>query len=508
VQVNHHVRQPNPSYDQPMQDQSRLLLAIPNASASQIYEGERTVLAQGTLNVTLLSHFFDPSTPPEEDIHSNESSPSQHFSETLQPRIPIGQSTSSSSSNKKPRVADNDLYLYLAIGQNQFDFPLPAGTKIIPQGKAAYLIPSQDIPGAIIQLDLTSSPPQDLETLEVLLSQFTAYEERSSDLARKDLVLIDSDDGQLLGSIPQDGLIVNEDPTLLQPGHEKDPVLIDISSDSKMHINTITVRPVPSEYGDQSSIIRTADMISSGILFSSNAISKGIDSSANWYTKKRPTAELPVNFQATTLERVRKIHHLSNSAVAVSAKATGFLASAAHSLGSGIRQTFVTDEEKSGAKPSLLNKSLIAFETIADSFDTSTKQLLYTSSNAATTVVRHKYGDQAAEISHGFGSAVRNVGLVYVDARGVTRKALIKGTAKGMLFKAKVGNSNEVILGGERLESSRASSPPSYDSKRSSEVEKSMDVAQGSSSSYSGLDHPGVWTRGKDGNKRHSENKN
>jgi hypothetical protein len=85
---------------------------------------------------------------------------------------------------------------------------------------------------------------------------------------------------------------------------------------------------------------------------------------------------------------------------------------------------------------------------------------------------------------------------------------LIKGTAKGMLFKAKVGNSNEVILGGERLESSRASSPPSYDSKRSSEVEKSMDVAQGSSSSYSGLDHPGVWTRGKDGNKRHSENKN
>jgi spartin len=474
-----------------MQDQSRLLLSIPDASASQIYEGEQTVLAQGTLNVTLLSHPFDLSTPPE-DIYGESSASSQQSSHGP----PAYQTTNFDPSDNKSSVADNDLYLYLSIGQNQFDFPLPANTKIIPQGKAAYLIPSQDIPNAIIQLDLASSPRPDIETFETLLSQFTAYEERQSDLARKDLVIVDSEDGRILGSVPQDGLIVNEDPALSQPGHEKDPVFIDISSDSKTHKNTLTVSPVPAEYRNQSTIIRTADMISSGILFTSNAVSKGIDSSVNWYIKKRPTSELPVKFQPTTLERVRRIHTLSNSAVAVSAKATGFLASAAHSLGSGIRQKLVDDKQRPGKKPSLLNKSLIAFETIADSLDTSTKQLLYTSSNSATNVVRHKYGDDAAQISHGVGSAVRNVGLVYVDARGVTRKALIKGAAKGMLFKAKVGNGDEVILGGERVEQDNILQSAS-DQKTSSSSMHGMGGKE-DTSAYSGLDHPGVWRQGKE----------
>ena len=83
--------------------------------------------------------------------------------------------------------------------------------------------------------------------------------------------------------------------------------------------------------------------------------------------------------------------------------------------------------------------------------------------------MKHKYGDQAAEISASLGSTVKNVGLVYVDARGVTRKALIKGAAKGVLFKAKVGNGEEVIIGGGRVE----------------DKEDTM--------TYSNLDHPGVW---------------
>ena len=233
-------------------------------------------------------------------------------------------------------------------------------------------------------------------------------------------------------------------------------------------------------------------------MFTSNAISKGIDSSADWYIKRHPTSDLPVTFQPSTLESVRKIHHLSNSAVVISAKATGFLASAAHSLGSGIRHKHES-EDKPGKKPSFLNKSLIAFETIADSIDTSTKQLLGTTSNATTNVVRHKYGDQAADISHGLGSTVRNVGLVYVDARGVTRKALIKGAAKGMLFKAKVGDGNEVILGGRPVDTSTASPPPPYDTKGSiNPLAQSASVVQEEdTSSYSNLNHPGAWNARK-----------
>jgi spartin len=481
-----------------MQDQSRLLLSISNVVASQIYEGEQSVLAQGTLNVTLLSQRCDPPTPPADDFYGTSTSSSQQLSRDPTSSGSQDYQATIYPSEKKRNEVDDDLFLFVSIGQDQFDLPLPANTKIIPQGKSAYLIPSQDIPNALLRLDLGSSSLDDLETFEILLSQFTAYEERQQDLARKDLVLVDSEDGHVVGSVPQDNLVVYEDPTLSQPGHEKDPVMIDIAEDPSTHKNMLRVSPAMVDYRAQSSLIRTADMISSGIVFSSNTISKGIESSANWYISKRPTSDLPVTFQPTTLERVRKIHNLSNSAVAISSKATGLLASAAHSLGSGVRRT-LRSEDKPGKKPSLLNKSLIAFETIADSIDTSTKQLLGTTSNVATNVVRHKYGDRAAEISHGLGSTVRNVGLVYVDARGVTRKALIKGAAKGMLFKAKVGNGNEVILGGGPDELSDASPPP-YEAKSSTSVptQAAAMVPGEDTTSYSSLDHPGAWKSGKE----------
>lgn len=479
-----------------MADRSRLLLSIANVIASQIYEGEQTVVAQGELSVTLLSHRLDPSTPPECDLYGTNQSSSLSLSHGPDPGASsIYLPTGSASSEKPQGSSEDDVFLYLAIGQNQFDLPLPAYTRIIPQGNSAYLIPSHDIPNALIRLDLASSSANERETFEILLSQFTAYEERTYDLIRKDLILVDSRDGHVLGSVPHDDLVVHEDPALAQPGHEKDPVFIDLSADPRTHKSTLTVSPAPDDYRSKSSIIRTADFISSGIVYSSNAVSQGIESSANWYTKRRPTAELPVNFQPTTLERVRKIHQLSNSAVNLSAKATGFLASAAHSLGAGVRHKFV-GEDKPGKKPGLLNKSLIAFETIADSLDTSTKQLLSSTTSATTSMVRHKYGDQAADISHGIGSTVRNVGLVYVDARGVTRKALIKGAAKGVLFKAKVGDTEEVILGGGRVEST-SSSPP-YKRTESDMSPHSGEMSQTDTSTYSSLNHPGTWASNKE----------
>jgi hypothetical protein len=59
------------------------------------------------------------------------------------------------------------------------------------------------------------------------------------------------------------------------------------------------------------------------------------------------------------------------------------------------------------------------------------------------------------------------VGLVYVDSRGVTRKALIKGVTKGVLFKAKIGNDREVIIGGGRAD--EGSQIETSDSKEKSE---------------------------------------
>ena len=473
-----------------MQDSFRVLLSVANVVASQIYEGEVSPLATGTLNVTLVS---------QRDLSSTAAADNAgKVTLSDKPLAPLKGDLGSSAPGKQDPEREADLFLYLSIGQNEFDLPLLATAKIIPQGRTAYLIPSQDMPNAFIRLDLASSSGDDLETFEVILTQFTAYEERPQDLARQDLVLVDSNDGQFVASLPTEALIVNEDPALSLPGHEKDPVLVDILSDPTSKENTLIVKLATLPEGSKSSIVNVGNFVSSGIVYTSNALSKGISSSANWYINRRPTSDLPISFQPATPERVRKIHHLSNTVVTVSAKATGLLASAAHSLGSGIRSK-ISSSDKSGKKPNFLNKSLIAFETIADSIDASTKQLLNTSSSAATNVVRHKYGEQAADISHNLGSVVRNVGLVYVDARGVTRKALIKGAMKGMVFRAKVGNGEEVLLSEESNTPIALSSAPVSvvrDSACTGEPVAGV-VKKDGDGSYSNLNHPGAWKEGE-----------
>ena len=74
-------------------------------------------------------------------------------------------------------------------------------------------------------------------------------------------------------------------------------------------------------------------------------------------------------------------------------------------------------------KPGVLNKSMIAFSTVMDGIDHAGRTLLASGSAAATDVVGHKYGPEARGVASDLTGGVRNVGLVYIDAVGVSRKA-------------------------------------------------------------------------------------
>ncbi|KAL9118787.1 MAG: hypothetical protein Q9187_004661 [Circinaria calcarea] len=100
-------------------------------------------------------------------------------------------------------------------------------------------------------------------------------------------------------------------------------------------------------------------------------------------------------------------------------------------------------------KPGLLNKSMIAFSTIADGIDQSARQLLASGSTAATTVVGHRYGSDARVVASELAGGVKNVGLVYIDAAGVSRKAVIKSVAKGMVVGKMPGGGDLVVGGGD-----------------------------------------------------------
>ena len=97
-------------------------------------------------------------------------------------------------------------------------------------------------------------------------------------------------------------------------------------------------------------------------------------------------------------------------------------------------------------KPGLLNKSMIAFSTIADGIDYGARQLLASGSTAATTMVGHRYGPDARNVASNIAGGFKNVGLVYVDAAGVSRRAVIKSVAKGMVV-GRMPNGGDLVVG-------------------------------------------------------------
>ena len=166
-----------------------------------------------------------------------------------------------------------------------------------------------------------------------------------------------------------------------------------------------------------------------------------------------------MTFTPTTHARIRKVHTFSAGAAGLSAKTVGQVQKYAQNVGATLAKKGVSQKAKGGIgpdgqpiegyKPGLLNKSMMAFSTIADGIDQAGRNLLASTSTAATTVVSHKFGPEAGDISRSIGGGFRNVGLVYIDAAGVSRKAIVKSVAKGMVVGKMRGGGDLVVGGGD-----------------------------------------------------------
>lgn len=196
-------------------------------------------------------------------------------------------------------------------------------------------------------------------------------------------------------------------------------------------------------------------LIVTGSSYISNMMVQGAES---FMTKTKPN-EKPMVFQPTTHDRVRKINTLTTGVAGYSAKTVGQLTKYAQNAAAGLaghKKTHHKNMNPDGTpnekyKPGLLNKSLIAFSTIADGISYSGKTILTHGGAAASAAVGHKYGAEAGSITSNLAGGVKNVGLVYIDVTGVSRRAIIKSVAKGMVVgkvKDKRGNEQTVMVGG------------------------------------------------------------
>ncbi|KAF7510959.1 hypothetical protein GJ744_005505 [Endocarpon pusillum] len=398
--------------------------------------------------------------------------------------------TDLSSTEPTSAAPEEDFYLHLHLPP-ELDLPLPATTQVFHQPPSSYIIPMHSSDrGALTRIEFPpigrrNSPgkvtQEDVDTFETILAQCTAFLERASppkghehynpahyapgqghagtgdSKARPgQIVIVDEENGSVVGEL-QEGFNVVESSTI-RPG-SKNPVEIHLPAEGQG--NNIQVNNVSDEYlqmsrhpaYQESTIVQTSATASRLIVTGSTYLANAINSGADSFQKKTKPSPKPMTFTPATHARIRKINNFSQGAVGLSAKTVGQVSRYAQNIGAGLtgKGSKKVGYDKDGNpasfhKPGILNKSMIAFSTIADGIDQAGRQLLQSGSSAATTVVGHRYGDEARSVASDIGGGVRNVGLVYIDAAGVSRKAVIKSVAKGMVV-GKMQNGQHLVVG-------------------------------------------------------------
>ncbi|CCU74788.1 hypothetical protein BGHDH14_bgh04419 [Blumeria hordei DH14] len=386
----------------------------------------------------------------------------------------------------------DDCYLHINLPPT-LDITLPATTQVYRDPPHSYLIRRRDLGpecNSLIRLEFPNASQSkdvqgDIDTFESILAQCTAFLEHinsprcvenpidslppppyqqnefglpANGTSSGKIVIVDEENGNIVGELGTDYHVVED--VHMKPG-SKDPVEITLPTDGS---DKIKVSPASSSYLEMarhpayqnSTLVSKAALASQLIVTTSDYVSKTLQSQADSYTQKtKPTAK-PITFQPTTHARIRKIFSISEGAADLSSKTVGHVQRYAQNFGATMvkndrahNKTGLDSQGKAGEtyKPGLINKSMMAFSTIADGIDQASRNLLSGTSTAATTFLSHKYGPEAGEITKHIGAGAKNVGLVYIDVAGVSRRAIIKSVAKGMVIGKVQGGGNLVVNG-------------------------------------------------------------
>ncbi|QRV86865.1 Senescence domain-containing protein [Ceratobasidium sp. AG-Ba] len=360
-------------------------------------------------------------------------------------------------SGAAPEV-NNERDVWLVLRLNTFETIIsPTQTIHYTRAQHQFAIPAED--GGVVTLTvpqpMTAAAVEDLESLEVLLSQYGIIQETGASSAASKgtgdtkgrLVLVDEDNGAMLGTLG-DQFQIREDPNLVSRGHEKDPVVIEIPErGEQVFVHNIA----PDE---QDWMLRSAGYISRGILYATDMATKGMQSAAQRYVANNSPTTTPIVFSETTNANMRRVHNLSGQAVKVTARTTGMIHKMIDAGIDRMSKPKPKETDRSGAPntpprpPRLLNRLLISTDLLLTTLEQSAHQLVTHGTDAASTVAGHRYGPDVGASTKSMGETVRNVGVVYIDARGVGRRALIKRAGKRMI-KGRLGGGKEIVLGDE-----------------------------------------------------------
>ncbi|KAJ5458445.1 hypothetical protein N7475_009833 [Penicillium sp. IBT 31633x] len=371
---------------------------------------------------------------------------------------------------------EEDFYLHLYLPP-ELDLAIPATTQIFHQPPDSYLIPRWDMgpdAGAFIRIQFPSIgtgpnnvSQDDIDTFESILAQCTAFLERASPRRVRTTLLTTQLTTHLarvmLGlqtrnkQTHKEELFEDSD---VKPGSKR-PVGIELPAEGEG--NQVNVSNVSEEYLAMarhpaykgSTLVQSSATASRLIVTGSTYLASAIASGAETFQKKTKPNPKPVKFSDATHARIRKVGTFSDGAADLSARTVGQVGRVAQNLGASLTRKQDTDRKKGvdrrnpppEYKPGVLNKSMIAFSTLADGIEQGARNMLFSGASAASSMIDHRYGNEAGSVAQNLTGGIKNVGLVYIDATGVSRRALLKSVAKGMVV-GRMRDGQQVVVGG------------------------------------------------------------
>lgn len=239
-----------------------------------------------------------------------------------------------------------------------------------------------------------------------------------------------------------------------------DPVEVELPSEGEG--NAVNISNVSEEYLEMarhpayknSTLVQSSATASRLIVTGSSHFANLLTSGAESFMKKTKPNPKPVTFSETTQARIRRIGTFSHGAADISARTVGQVGKYAQNFGASLSRRKENDKQrgldKNGNpvehKPGALNKSMIAFSTLTDGIEHGARSVLVSGAAAASSMINHRYGPEAGAVATDVTGGFKNVGLVYIDATGVSRKAVLKSVAKGMVV-GRMRDGKQVLVG-------------------------------------------------------------
>jgi spartin len=194
---------------------------------------------------------------------------------------------------------------------------------------------------------------------------------------RSRLVLL-NDQGDVVGTLADNEKITEHASLSVenQGQHEKEPVLIEQGAGHGGAV-AFTATPVsqlswtPTANPNNSNLIAGADYLSKGIIVGSGWLSRQMESGAATWVKSRPPTDSPMQFNPTTKSRLATANKYTGKAVVVTGKTAAVIGGVASAVGAKIAQATGGDSPSkgSGGWRGMVNKSLVAFNTVSDSLE-------------------------------------------------------------------------------------------------------------------------------------------